>query len=102
MPTRSGQEITSRKVRMRGKLQNFAKAAILTTAQQICSIDDVLPCPMNRDKRSRARFGARTTAVLLAFYKLSFVNICSGASNYLTAHPVRADYIVTKSSKNPL
>jgi hypothetical protein len=46
MPTRSGQEITSRKVRMRGKLQNFAKAAILAIAQQNCSIDDVQCCPM--------------------------------------------------------
>jgi hypothetical protein len=44
MPTRSGQEITSRKVRMGGKLQNFAKAAILAIAQQNCSIDDGLRC----------------------------------------------------------
>jgi len=26
---------------MRGKLQNFAKAAILTTVQENCSIDDL-------------------------------------------------------------
>jgi hypothetical protein len=43
MPTRSGQEITSRKVRMRGKLQNFAKAAILAAAQENCSIDPHAP-----------------------------------------------------------
>ncbi|AWM93930.1 hypothetical protein DJ564_25685 [Pseudomonas sp. 31-12] len=29
---------------MRGKLQNFAKAAILAIAQQNCSIDDALIC----------------------------------------------------------
>jgi hypothetical protein len=38
MPTRSGQAITSRKVRIRGELQNFAKAAILAIAKKNCSI----------------------------------------------------------------
>ncbi|KAA0995748.1 hypothetical protein FQ192_06805 [Pseudomonas sp. ANT_J12] len=31
-------------MRIRVKLQNFAKAAILAIAQQNCSIDDACPC----------------------------------------------------------
>ncbi|KAB0487318.1 hypothetical protein F7R15_05515 [Pseudomonas reinekei] len=41
---------------MGGKLQNFAKAAILASAQQNCSIDDVRCCPMVTDEvPARAR-----------------------------------------------
>ncbi|RZO10197.1 hypothetical protein EKG40_05985 [Pseudomonas moorei] len=41
-----------------GKLQNFAKAGILTIAQQNCSIDDVAPCP-NASDRTFAAVGNR-------------------------------------------
>ncbi|RON26994.1 hypothetical protein BK661_26645 [Pseudomonas frederiksbergensis] len=60
---------------MRGKLQNFAKAAILAIAQQNCSIDDVWPCP-----QVRYRFCKHTRphamVFLRAIFKRSTENIC--------------------------
>ncbi|KNH28518.1 hypothetical protein ACS77_07000 [Pseudomonas syringae] len=44
---------------MRGKLQNFAKAAILAIAQQNCSIDDAWLCPQVRYRFCKHQAGPR-------------------------------------------
>ncbi|PAM84275.1 hypothetical protein CES87_06750 [Pseudomonas sp. ERMR1:02] len=52
---------------MRGKLQNFAKAAILAITQQNCSIDHAAPSLMPATQALSA-LQARALAVLFAIY----------------------------------
>jgi len=59
---------------MRGRLQNFAKAAILAIAQQNCSIDDALPCKRAL-KEILLTIGDPRDGALLAVIQESIVNI---------------------------
>ncbi|PNA04246.1 hypothetical protein C1X30_13575 [Pseudomonas sp. FW305-BF6] len=60
---------------MRGKLQNFAKAAILATARKNCSIDD----PRSLTAGRRSFFDAlkrQNDGAVIAMHEQACVNIC--------------------------
>ncbi|KIF63174.1 hypothetical protein C1891_26140 [Pseudomonas sp. GW456-12-1-14-TSB6] len=60
---------------MRGKLQNFAKAAILATARENCSIDD--PRRLTAARRSFFDAGKRQNdGAAIAMHEQTDVNIC--------------------------
>jgi hypothetical protein len=83
---------------MRGKLQNFAKAAILAIAQQNYSIDDALAgtpvCGPDSESPRSPRGGD-----LLVDIKSSFVNICVVRSHYLMTSSIFALFITSNLIK---